>query len=354
MRWAKFLAMLPAAVLLAACGSASGQAPGASGAAPASAAAKPSAAAPISIKYGLSGTGGATTIFRLLNEQNIWAQEGLKVEFTQLQGDPIVYTALQAGEIDFAAAGADSAVALALKGANIRLIGVAQDRFEYHLMGGKDVRSPQDLKGKALAVSKLGSNSDFATREALKRLGVDPSSVTILQVGNSVARAAALESGAVQGSIMSLDFVAGLTDRGFHDLVDMSKMDILYPFFCIGTTTSLLESKPDLAQRFLRAVYRGIKQFRDDPAAAQKILSNQSNETRKEVLQAAWETYRNVFALDITPDPKVFTELLKELSETEPRAKDAKPEVYMDQRPARQLSSSGFPQQLFGPSSAPR
>jgi len=49
-----------------------------------------------------------------------------------------------------------------------------------------------------------------------------------------------------------------------------------------------------------------------------------------------------------------FTELLKELSETEPRAKDAKPEVYMDQRPARQLSSSGFPQQLFGPSSAPR
>ncbi len=333
-------ALLPGLMLLAACGAATGPAP-----------AKPSAA-PATIRYGLSGTGGATTVLRLANDHNLWAQEGLKAEMTAFQGDPIAYAALQAGELDFTAAGSEGGVTMALKGANVRIIGVLQDHFEYHLLGGKDVRSAQDLKGKTLAVSKLGSNSDFATREALKRLGVDPSSVTVLQVGNSVSRAAALESGAVQASIMSPDFVPGLLDKGFHDLADMSKMDIRYPFLCIGTTTTLLSSKPDLAQRFLRVVYRGIKLFRDDPEATQKILAGQTNETRKEVLQAGWENYRNVLATDLTPNPEIFGPLLKEIADTDAAAKDATPEIYIDDRPSRQLSATGFPQQLLGASSS--
>ena len=340
--------LLSAVAWLSACGGAS--APASS--APASAAAKPSAAASgvVSLKYGISGTGGATTIFRLMNQQNIWAQEGLKAEMTQFQGDPIAFTALTAGELEFVAAGADAAVALAVKGAPIRIIGVVQNKFEYHLVAAPDIRSPQDLKGKALAVSKIGSNSDFATREVLKRLQVDPNSVTILQVGNSVERMAAIQSGSVKASIMSPDFVPQLVDKGFHDLADMSKMDIQYPFITIGASTALLNGKPDLAQRFLRATYRGIKEFDANPVAAQKILSDQSNETRPEVIQVSWETYRNVFARDLTPNPAVFADLLTVLGTTDAAMKDAKPEQYIDNRPVQQVNGSGLPQQLFGKS----
>jgi NitT/TauT family transport system substrate-binding protein len=311
----------------------------------AAAASKP---AVISFKYGMSGSGGTTSVYRMMNDLDIWGQEGLKAEFIQFQGDPLSNAALQAGEVEFAMGGADATLALAFKGAPLRVIGLIQNKFEYHLMGAKNVRSVQDLKGKSVAVSKLGSNSDFATREALKRLGLDPTSVTYVQAGNSTQRVAALESGAVQGSIMSLDYVAKLTDLGFTDLANMSTMDLAFPFQSIATTTTLIEGRPNLAQRVLRAVYRGVQRFRDDPEAAQKVISGQSNETRKDVLQSTWETYRNTVPTNIAPEPSTFTELLREIAESEPKAKDAKPESYLDLRPVQQVNDSGFPKQLFG------
>jgi NitT/TauT family transport system substrate-binding protein len=328
--------------ILTACGQAAG--PAASQSAAASAA-KP---AVIGFRYGMSGSGGTTNIYRLMNRLDIWGQEGLKAEFIQFQGDPLSNAALQAGELDFAFGGADATLALAFKGAPLRVIGLIQNKFEYHLMGAKGVRSVQDLKGKAVAISKLGSNSDFATREALKRLGLDPTSVTYIQAGNSVQRVAALQSGAVQGSIMSLDYVAQLTDAGFTDLANMSTMDIAFPFQAITTTTATIERRSDLVQRVIRSIYRGVQRFRNDPEEAQKEIASQASETRKEVIQSTWETYRNTIPTDMTPDPRTFAELLKELSEIEPAAKDAKPETYLDLRPVQQVNASGFPKQLFG------
>src|SRR5438309_2188265 len=142
--------LLAAVAWLTACGAAGGPA---SSRSPSPSAVGSITAAVISLKYGISGTGGATTIFRLMNQQDIWAQEGLKAEMVQFQGDPVAFTALTAGELDFVAAGADAAVTLAVKGANLRLIGVVQNKFEYHLVAAPDIRSAQDLKGKSVAVS---------------------------------------------------------------------------------------------------------------------------------------------------------------------------------------------------------
>jgi NitT/TauT family transport system substrate-binding protein len=283
-----------------------------------------------------------------MDQVDIWGQEGLKAQRIQFQGDPLTNASLQAGELDFAMGGADATVALALKGAPLRVIALIQNKFEYHLMGAKGTRSVQELKGKSVAVSKIGSNSDFATREALKRLGLDPTTVTYIQAGNSVQRVAALESGAVQGAIMSLDFVPKLTDEGYADLGDMSKMDVAFPFQGITATVPNIEGRSDFVQRIVRATYRGIQRFRDDPDAAQKVISGQSNETRKEVLQATWEDYRNIVPTNIAPDPGTFTELLHEMSDTEPAAKDAKPEQYLDLRPVQAVNASGLPKQLFG------
>jgi len=61
-----------------------------------------------------------------------------------------------------------------------------------------------------------------------------------------------------------------------------------------------------------------------------------------------WETYRDAFATDLTPEPRVFAVLLDELARTDPSAQGVAPEQFLDLRPVRRVNDSGFPQRLFG------
>ena len=309
----------------------------------------PSPAPAVPVRYGISGAGGATAVLRLMNERNTWAEEGLKEEHTDFQSDPVATAALVAGELDFTVGGAEAMVTAALRGTDVRIIGLYQTRFEYQLIGSKDVRSAEDLRGRTVGVSRFGSNSHFATKQVLMRLGLDPDAdVTIFQVGNTPERVAALQSGAIQAALMSPDVVAMLLQAGHPNLADMSKMDIAYPFQAIGTTQGLLERRPDVADAFLRAIYRGLRLFRDDPAAAQRTLADRSTEDKPDVLQALWESYRNAFTTDLTPEAAVFTLLLEELGRTDPAVQGATTEQFVDLRPVRHVNDSGFPRQLFG------
>jgi NitT/TauT family transport system substrate-binding protein len=283
-----------------------------------------------------------------MNERNTWAEEGLKAEHTEFQADTVATAAMVAGELDFTVGGAESSVVAALRGADIRLIGLYQNRFEYQLIGSRDIRTPQDLKGRVIGVSRIGSNSHFATKQALSRLGVDPDAdVTIFQVGNTPERVAALQSGAIQAALMSPDVVAPLVQAGHPSLADMSKMDIQYPFQAVSTNQGLLERRPEVAEAFLRAIYRGIKLFRDEPEAAQRIFAERAPDTDRAVLHGLWETYRDAFATDLTPEPRVFAVLLDELARTDPSAQGMAPEQFLDLRPVRRVNDSGFPQRLF-------
>jgi NitT/TauT family transport system substrate-binding protein len=318
-------------------------------AAPAVATVPSPTAPPMPVRFGISGVGGATAVLRLMNERNTWAEEGLKAEHTDFAGDPIATAALVAGELDFTVGGAEAMVTAALRGTDVRIVGLYQNRFEYQLIGSKDVRSAQDLKGRTVGVSRFGSNSHFATKQVLTRLGLDPESdVTIFQVGNTPERVAALQSGAIQAALMSPDVVATLVQAGHPNLADMSKMDIAYPFQAIGTTQGLLERRPEVADAFLRAVYRGIRLFREDPAAAQRMLADRSTEGQPEVLRALWESYRNAFTTDLTPEAPVFALLLEELGRNDPAVQGATTEQFVDPRPVRRVNESGFPRQLFG------
>ncbi len=85
---------------------------------------------------------------------------------------------------------------------------MTDDKMGYQLVTRQDVQKPADLKGKRLGISRFGSSSDFSTKVLLRKIGVDPKDVTILQIGNETQRLVALKSGGIDGSIFNAPFGA--------------------------------------------------------------------------------------------------------------------------------------------------
>src|SRR5919106_146177 len=121
------------------------------------------------------------------------------------------------------------------------------------------------------------TEADFITRMALKSWGLEPvKDVTILQVGNSPERLAAIAGGKVHGSILSLSQTPRARKLGLRVLADLSQIDAEYPQGVLYVPASLIEKRPDLIRSFLAAYVEGIRQFKTNKQVAYGIIARSS------------------------------------------------------------------------------
>src|SRR6185369_8200736 len=194
--------------------------------------------------------------------------------------------AMAAGEIQFGRGSATEVVSAHLAGFPLKILAALINKFVYSFVTPTMITKPLDLKGKAIAISRFGSGSDFITRLALKSWGLDPvKDVTIVQVGNSPERLAAIASGKVHGSILSLSQTPKAKRMGLRVLADLSQIEAEYPQGVLYVPLSLIEKRPDLIRSFLGAYLDGIRQFKNNKPLAYRIIAKSSGLTDKSEIE---------------------------------------------------------------------
>jgi ABC-type nitrate/sulfonate/bicarbonate transport system substrate-binding protein len=161
-------------------------------------------------------------------------------------------------------------------------IALTDDKMGYQLVTRQDIKKAGDLKGKRFGISRFGSSSDFSTKVLLKKIGVDPKEVTILQIGNETQRLVALKSGGIDGSIFNAPFGAEAKKSNFNILADAGALNI--PYFNTGMcgSTQMMQKNETRMLNFLRAYLEAIKIFKTETEYTLKALSQFSkvNEPR--------------------------------------------------------------------------
>jgi NitT/TauT family transport system substrate-binding protein len=66
------------------------------------------------------------------------------------------------------------AIANAVVGGASLAVGCFINTLPYELIVHESIRTPQQLKGKSIGISRIGSSSDVAARVLLKGLGLEP------------------------------------------------------------------------------------------------------------------------------------------------------------------------------------
>ncbi|HET7006949.1 MAG TPA: ABC transporter substrate-binding protein, partial [Candidatus Binatia bacterium] len=133
--------------------------------------------------------------FRVANARGYFKEQGLTVEQIFVRGGPIAITALISGNVDFASiGGAQAAIRSKARGLDLNLIASTSNYTNYTLIGAKNIRRLEDLRGKIIGITGAGAFSDFTVRIYLKRNNIDPDKDVVLRaIGQTVIRAGALE-----------------------------------------------------------------------------------------------------------------------------------------------------------------
>src|SRR5262245_22981211 len=169
-----------------------------------------------------AGVGSLPPAFAL--EKGLFSKYGLDVTLTQIASGARSAEALISGSAQICQLAAPAVVNAVIAGADLAIVGGLININPYVLMVPASIRSPEDLKGKSVAVSAPGSSSAISMRLAARRLGLDPDrDVTMLSMGTGPERIAALEAGTVVGTLADPPEALVNREHGYHALVDLSQ-----------------------------------------------------------------------------------------------------------------------------------
>lgn len=293
------------------------------------------------ILYGTSTSTSHLPVW-VSKDAGYFARNGLNVEPVQIRGGALITMAIMSGQLQFSGAGAGSVIAGRIEGGDLVLLACPADLEPVYLITRPEIKSPSELKGKASAVTRLGSSMHFYLRAALRMVGVDSDKdLTLLQLGGSAEIRAALESGRIAAAALTIRDALPFIRRKWPVLVDLAKTDLIYPSSCVTSSRAFVKSEPKVVEGFLNAYVAGIQLIKKDRGFAERSLKKWTRENDAYAVSKSVEAFGRFFkAAPYVPDKGIET-VMKDLANQRPIPKEfiGHPELFRDNGPLEKALS---------------
>ena len=299
------------------------------------------------IYWGVSTLSPTLWIPYIAKDARLFEKNGLDVELVLLRGSGQTSQAMVAGSL-FASSVALPAVMLAnLNGADLVNVahGIAVQSSK--LMVKPEIRKIEDLKGKKIGISSLGSAGDLLFGYVLRKNGIDTNrEVFWLAVGNTGERLQALLNGAVDAADLTYPADAQAERRGFRPLLDARK-EIVYPTASVVTRRKTIREDRDTVMRVVRSYVEGIAYLKQNKTFAQKVLAKYFRTSDPEYLEGAYGIFKEDFIAAPYPITKGLDAIYEIAAARRPEIRNHKPEEFVDISFVAELEKSGFIKRLY-------
>jgi len=286
----------------------------------------------------------------LMKELNLPRKHGLDAEILMI---PVSSRALQsalAGEIQFLTSGGVGNINANMAGADFVGLTSTISTFVFKIMGQPAIKEPSHLKGKKVAISRIGGASDFSLRYALERWGLAPDKdVAIIQVGGESEGLLALQNKTVDAATISEPFTTLAQRAGFSMVADLSRLNVPYTLHGIGTRKSIIRERREMVLRFMRSYVEGIYLFKTNKELSLNTLKKVARLTDVSIMDGVYDDYsqRLVPAVPYPTTAGIQT-IIDHLAKSRPEAKGLKPGDFIDASILKEIEDSGFVKKLYG------
>lgn len=261
-------------------------------------------------------------------EKGFFEKNALKVEIIRINSEPTTYQALISGDID-ATGGSPSGLVLSnLQGVPVISLGSWDNLVPYTLATREKINDLSQLKGKKIGVNRLGGKSSLILRVMLEEVGLNPmKDVTLLQLGGSQERLAALIRGGIDAAPVDYAFEPKMKQMGFF-LVQARKT----PFMngSIVVKTSSLRSDRAKWKRFVSGLLEATSYLMSQKEGTLEVLRRVTRMEDKESLDFIYEQMRSRADPNLIPPDAAVENLVKMVAYVDKRASSVEKTKLLD------------------------
>jgi ABC-type nitrate/sulfonate/bicarbonate transport system substrate-binding protein len=299
------------------------------------------------LKVGYLSIAAGHSVLWVTKEAGLFKKNGLSVE-TIYAPSSALSQAMLARSIPLGISGPVSPLEANLKGADFVVLGTLRKTPTLvYLVSHKMITSVQQLRGKKLGVGRFGSATDKVLVMTLKKVGIEPHEVSLLQLGNSALRMLALQQQGIDGTILTVEDGLAAKRLGLNVLLDIRQLGIEYPTNEIITTRRFVEQNDRTIRAFMRSMVEGIYFYKTQKAKSIELMRKYIRIGEPDVIEVGYD----FTAKETQRKPYVSLTGMKvaidDLATTHPAAVKLKPEQFVDSRFVTELDQSGFIDALY-------
>ena len=285
----------------------------------------------------------------IAKEAGIFQRHGLDVELVYIAAGSRAIQTLVGGSIDVAAIGGPAGVDAKLAGADTVYIAIPVNRVLVFTVAEPNIQRVEELRGKNIGVTRIGTVTDFFTRIFLRQNGLVPDrDVMIRQMGGLPEIVAGLKAGQIQGGTFGFPAVLHARAAGFRVLVDYNTQGFRYPLSSVIVTERLLRTRESAVRGFLEAHIEAVHRFKTDPNFAMNVIGKYTKTADRAMLDETQRVYAAAFERIPYPNIEDMKLGITQVAETNPRAKGADPKDFVNPRLLLEIEASGFVKRLYG------
>lgn len=303
------------------------------------------------IRMGLSSVSALHSAVWVAEQKGLFRKHGVEAEIIVTgQGAATGISALLANDIQVVASAGDALVASTLQGADTVMIAGVVNKGLQRIMARSEIKTPTELKGKRIGVTRIGAVSHSVLLMMLPRWKMSVNDVQVMQLGSSPNMLAALDRGGIDAAVLTIPSMFVAEDRGYRVLADMGDTDIYYLHTMIATTRNYVKNSRDRISRFLKGYLEGlafVKQNKKESIdIVRKKLQLGAEQTRN--LERSIELL-NAKYYESVPYPSLrgVETVLGFIEKDNPKAKSADPKSFVDDSLLREIEQSGFIKKLY-------
>jgi len=306
------------------------------------------AAAKDRLPLGYSSASGVFAGLWVAQEGRVFEKYDIDSHLVLIASGSLMVQAMLGGDLSVSAAAGSAAVDASLGGADIMMFGSLVKVPAFYIMALPDIKSIEDLRGKAVGVTRFGSSTDFTMRYVLRKHGLEPGKdVTLIQTGDLFAAAAMLRTRVIVAAPFSSPTNLRAEEAGARVLLNMGTAGVYFPHDAFMARRSFLNANQDLTRRFLKGYSEGVHRLHTDPVFSKRAIGKYARATDAKTLDTVYQ-----YAVDYVDKIPYNTregiqEVLNQTAARNPKAKTASAESFYDDRFVKELETSGFYKQLW-------
>jgi NitT/TauT family transport system substrate-binding protein len=254
----------------------------------------------------------------IAQEKGFFEKNGLKAEIIRINSEPTTYQALISGDIDATSGAPTGLVQSNLQNVPVVSLGSWDNLVSYTVATREKIDDLSQLKGKKIGINRLGGKSSLVLRVMLEDAGLNSmKDVTLLQLGGSQERLAALMRGGIDAAPVDFAFEPKMKQLGFF-LVSGRKT----PFMNgpVVVKASSLQANRSKWVRFVKSYLEATHYMTTNKEGSVDVLRRAIGVQDKETLDHAYEQMLLRADVDLIPPEAAVDNLLKMMAYIDKRA----------------------------------
>jgi ABC-type nitrate/sulfonate/bicarbonate transport system substrate-binding protein len=280
----------------------------------------------------------------IAQEAGLFKKYNLDFQLVFIAASNMVTAAMLSGDAEMSLTGGVGNVRAYVQGAtDLVFVGGVKNVMTQSILAGGNIKKPEDLKGKQIGVSRIGSNTHYFTIQALRRSGLEPNrDFTFLQTGGDPESLAALLTKKIDVATLTAPSDSIALAQGYHYVVYGPDLRIPYAATAFVTKRSVIAKRPQAMAQFMRAMAEASKLLHTDREFTYKVLGKYLRVTDRAILDGAYNGEIKALEPRMVIKAESLQAILDEVAPVDPRAKSVKPQELIDRRYLDEMEKSGF------------